>query len=164
MTLDSIRKKGKGVNYLCFVLLAVRIATRWNQTGQKFASEPDIVNTFLLKHTTTLWALVFIAYLWNFQNMKSQKSPYSLPYLFEIMTFILSTAALTFKLAITGENSPEVVGKTLRTIINFADFKIPVVFRARFFFILWTTILLLVILSRSNHNKTSFRKFLPCGL
>lgn len=45
---------GLGITY--------RILRRWNQTGQKFAAEPDIARTFFSAHQDTLWFLVILTY------------------------------------------------------------------------------------------------------
>lgn len=48
--------------YIIFTLLGIpRIIRRWNQTGQKYTAEPDIVD-FLATHPRLLWALIAWSY------------------------------------------------------------------------------------------------------
>ncbi|GCB28045.1 GPI ethanolamine phosphate transferase 2 [Aspergillus awamori] len=44
------------------LLLSHRVLRRWNQTGQKFATEPDIARTFFTSHRPILWFLVISTY------------------------------------------------------------------------------------------------------
>ncbi|KAI2826751.1 hypothetical protein CBS63078_921 [Aspergillus niger] len=44
------------------LLLSHRVLRRWNQTGQKFATEPDIARTFFTSHRLILWFLVISTY------------------------------------------------------------------------------------------------------
>jgi ethanolaminephosphotransferase len=42
--------------------VAQRVLRRWNQTGQKFAAEPDIARTFFPAHPAIFWGLFMITY------------------------------------------------------------------------------------------------------
>ncbi|KOC15507.1 GPI ethanolamine phosphate transferase 2 [Aspergillus flavus AF70] len=41
--------------------VSYRVLRRWNQTGQKFAAQPDITGSFFPSHQHTLWALLSLA-------------------------------------------------------------------------------------------------------
>ncbi|KAJ5972662.1 Alkaline phosphatase-like alpha/beta/alpha [Penicillium vulpinum] len=50
----------------CMILvLAItqRLLRRWNQTGQKFAAEPDIARTFFTSHPEIFWCLFILTYV-----------------------------------------------------------------------------------------------------
>ncbi|KAH8895152.1 alkaline phosphatase-like protein [Thozetella sp. PMI_491] len=85
-----------------------RVVRGWNQTGQKFAGEPDIVKIFLHAEPVVLWILVSATYLWIHREVVHGFSG--------LMTAInvagstgLVLAAYTFKLAFTNEDAPELV-------------------------------------------------------
>src|SRR6187402_142070 len=91
------------------ILLATRTARRWNQTGQKFAGGPDIARTFFSEHRLFLWSLVGLTYLWNLQSLATRGFPRFPQLAAGTIATALATAALTFKLAFTNEDSPELM-------------------------------------------------------
>ncbi|KAH9221149.1 GPI ethanolamine phosphate transferase-like protein 2 [Leptodontidium sp. 2 PMI_412] len=91
------------------ILIVARLARRWNQTGQKWAGEPDIARTFFSEHRLTLWTLVGFTYLWNLQFLAA-RAFHRFPQMAAAgISTALVTAALTFKLAFTHEDSPELM-------------------------------------------------------
>jgi ethanolamine phosphate transferase 2 subunit G len=92
----------------------LRVARRWNQTGQKFAGEPDIARTFLPSHSDLLWTLVCAAYLPLDQlplpSIRRGKSM--------LFTAILLVTGVSFKLAFTKEDDPEQIGPLATALIN----------------------------------------------
>ncbi|RKF56455.1 GPI ethanolamine phosphate transferase 2 [Golovinomyces cichoracearum] len=147
------RKDGRGKYVILLILLAVRIAVRWNQTGQKFAGQPDIVKNFLFKHLTTLWLLVIIAYMWSLQRICAKMHP-RFPSVASIpITSVLLLAALSFKIKSTNEDSPELV-TFLRPIANMS-FGFSLVSRARFLYLLLAILFWGNILARYIYNDTS---------
>ncbi|ESZ94512.1 hypothetical protein SBOR_5092 [Sclerotinia borealis F-4128] len=128
------------------ILVATRIGRRWNQTGQKFAGDPDIARTFFSQHRLTLWTLVGATYFWNLQSL-SRKGFARFPQVVaSLIATLLATAAITFKLAFTNEDSPELLAG-LAKIIADSDTGIPLVLRARMVFIGIASCLLYTILS-----------------
>ncbi|KAH7321472.1 GPI ethanolamine phosphate transferase-like protein 2 [Rhexocercosporidium sp. MPI-PUGE-AT-0058] len=91
------------------VLIVARLARRWNQTGQKWAGEPDIARTFFSEHRLTLWTLVGFTYLWNLQSLAARAFHRFPQTAAAGVSTALVTAALTFKLAFTNEDSPELM-------------------------------------------------------
>lgn len=154
--LYSSRGRKMSFYFMSFGLVLLRIAIRWNQTGNKFIGEPDIAKTYLLKNSTMLWLLVTISYLWNLSSLlyeiRHLKSP-----TFEIMIIAMSTAALSLKVSLTNEDSPEIIGNWLRFIVNF-NFGIPIVIRVRLLFLILSVILFFAITLRLRHKTTSYRK------
>ncbi|EPQ64676.1 Bgt-65 [Blumeria graminis f. sp. tritici] len=137
------------------ILLAVRIARRWNQTGQKFAGEPDIANNFFPGHCTTLWCLVGIAYFWNLWNIKRLCFPQLPPFLASIFATTLSACAVNFKIVFTREAAPEILNHTLRAIAN-SGVGLSLVAQARILFTLLGIALSLSIyynLKFNNHEN-----------
>ncbi|KAF4120292.1 ethanolamine phosphate transferase 2 subunit G [Geosmithia morbida] len=91
-----------------WALAALRITRGWNQTGQKFAGESDIVKRFLLPQPEHLWLLIGATYCLVFsQTMRAFDG---IPRVLAAgLTSILVTSAFAFKLAFTAEDVPELV-------------------------------------------------------
>ncbi|PQE13922.1 gpi ethanolamine phosphate transferase 2 protein [Rutstroemia sp. NJR-2017a BBW] len=143
-----------------FVLLAIsvlsltRIARRWNQTGQKFAGDPDIARTFFSQHRGTFWNLVAITYLWNLQSLARTGFPGFPQVIAGAISALLTTAAVAFKLAFTYEDSPELLSGLAKSIAE-RDNGIPLVFRARLVFIGIAGALLYTILAGFGSSSTT---------
>ncbi|UKZ53563.1 hypothetical protein TrVGV298_007356 [Trichoderma virens] len=113
-------------------LAALRLIRSWNQTGQKFAGEPDTVKTFLIPNPEILWALITLVYVMvTFQTLQSVSG---LPYI--LATSLMPAVFLstfTFKLAFTAEDAPELVVGFARDLLDI--FQGPsLIFRARIIF------------------------------
>jgi ethanolaminephosphotransferase len=116
------------------VLITMRLARRWNQTGQKFAGEPDIGRTFLFEHRIFFWAILCITYLWNLQSLASTGFPRFPQLVAGGIATALATAGVTFKLAFTYADSPELMMGTVKAMAN-NDVGLSLVVRARIIFI-----------------------------
>jgi ethanolaminephosphotransferase len=91
------------------VLVLLRVAHRWNQTGQKFAGADDIAHSWLPQHKTVFWTLILVTYFWNCYALASQGFPH-LPRQFrKAGSQMLMLFAATFKLAFTYEDAPELL-------------------------------------------------------
>ena len=90
-------------------LAASRVIRRWNQTGQKFAGEPDIAKTFLLSHNRLLWILAIVTYLFTMSKCH-WRSPSRLSQLaaFSLNAFTL-LVAMAFKVDFTAADAPELL-------------------------------------------------------
>lgn len=140
------------------VLLGMRLTRRWNQTGQKFAGSPDIARTFLLEHTSILWILICITYLWNLNSLVTVTFASLGRLLAGTSGSVLTTAALTFKLAFTIEDSPELLSGIARSVAG-ADLGISLVNRARIVFVsIGTTAFLTMVTGFGNFTRPN-RKF-----
>lgn len=114
-------------------LMAMRLLRSWNQTGQKFAGDPDIVKIFLQPHPTLLWSLILLTYFWVYRELLRGFS--GLPTSASITgTTTIVLAALTFKLAFTHEESPEIVPGFAQIVLDFTT-KASLLSRARAVFI-----------------------------
>jgi len=92
----------------------MRITRRWNQTGQKWAGEPDIARAYFTNHKTTLWILIVATYLWNMQCLASHGLP-------RFVAAYLATASALFKLAFTSEDSPELMSGWAKMLSSLND-------------------------------------------
>ncbi|ROW17799.1 hypothetical protein VPNG_00559 [Cytospora leucostoma] len=102
------------------VFIATRIIRGWNQTGQKFAGEPDIVKSFIITEPVRLWALVSITYLWIHRVLLQGFD--GLPTSLDIAGSTgLVLAGFTFKLAFTNEDAPELVAGFARSLVELTD-------------------------------------------
>lgn len=144
------------------VLIVMRIARRWNQTGRKFAGEPDIARTFFSSHRLTLWILVGITYLWNIQSLATRGFPRFPQLGAAAIATSLATASITFKLAFTNEDSPELLaGPAKAMAATDSEFGLSLVTRARIVFIAIGLGLLYTLASSFGHTKRPNRACLP---
>ncbi|KAL7626028.1 major facilitator superfamily transporter protein [Parahypoxylon ruwenzoriense] len=101
-------------------LSAMRLARGWNQTGQKFAGEPDIVTSFVASNPPLLWFLVMTTYamvsLELFNDLKNTPTVISGSVVAGIVTSVVS-----FKLAFTNEDAPELVVGFAKTLVYIFD-------------------------------------------
>lgn len=102
------------------VATITRIIRAWNQTGQKFAGEPDIVKSFIITEPVRLWALISVTYLWIHRALLQgfDGLPASLA-IFGSTTVVL--AGFTFKLAFTNEDAPELVTGFARSLVGVTE-------------------------------------------
>ena len=137
----------------------MRVARRWNQTGQKFAGEPDIGGTFLLEHRIFFWTILCITYLWNLQSLASSGFPQFPQLVSGAIATGLTTAAVTFKLAFTYEDSPELIVGALKSISD-KDLGISLILRARIVFVTIGLAVIYTIVSGFGHPRRTNRKSL----
>lgn len=137
----------------------MRIARRWNQTGQKFAGEPDIGGTFLLEHRIFFWTILCITYLWNLQSLASSAFPRFPQLVSGAIATALATAAVTFKLAFTYEDSPELMVGVLKSMSD-REMGISLVLRARIVFIAIGLTVIYTLVSGFGHSQKANRKSL----
>ncbi|KAK0711618.1 alkaline-phosphatase-like protein [Lasiosphaeris hirsuta] len=104
---DTTSKAKHGLAVV-LMLTTVRLVRAWNQTGQKFAGEPDIVKIFLYTNPTLLWCLVGATYLWIHRELVYGFNGIPKPFSYSGVTALL-LAAFTFKVAFTNEDAPELV-------------------------------------------------------
>lgn len=120
MLTAAIRSSKSGLGHFIAVLWAAvtaRLVRGWNQTGQKFAGEPDIVKMFLHPEPVRLWALIGITFLWLHRELLQGFD--GLPASLSITgTTGLVLSAFTFKLAFTNEDAPELVAGFARSLVD----------------------------------------------
>lgn len=89
-------------------LLYLRVLRNWNQTGQKFAGEPDIVTIMLTPRPSLLWILVLSAYALVAWQLYHELSDVPSIISGSLITGLV-TSAVSFKLAFTKEDAPELM-------------------------------------------------------
>lgn len=114
--------------------MAIRVIRRWNQTGQKWAGEPDISRTFFSQHKIAFWVLICLTYLWNLQSLAGRGFPRFSQVIAGAIATALETAAITFKLAFTSEDSPELMAGPAKSMAD-NELGVSLVTRARIIFI-----------------------------
>ena len=102
--------------FAAVALLAIeRVIRAWNQTGQKFAGDPDIVKIFLYPNPIFLWVLVGAAYIWIHRQLIAGFNRIPAPISYPAITGLVLAAA-TFKVAFTYEDAPELVVGFAKTV------------------------------------------------
>lgn len=151
---QSSRRSARSISITCAQLgtlgLAVsqRLMRRWNQTGQKFAAEPDIARTFFPGHPTVLWALLILTYAdagyHLFRSLPSSVLP-------RLGAVILAVVALMFKLNFVANDSPELLtGTFLSRVVGNGLINWSLVWQARLVFCGVACCALLAVVSRSQ--------------
>ncbi|KAF7183161.1 hypothetical protein CNMCM7691_002996 [Aspergillus felis] len=141
------------------VVLAIsyRILRRWNQTGQKFAAEPDIARNFFPRHQNILWALIILTYFDTCMRLCLNSPPSNIWRSAAILTTI---AAFFFKLVFVVSDSPELLDESLLSPIQKSLEGMPLLLPARLVF---CGISLLVVTSFCAMNVTQKRSSLTGG-
>jgi ethanolaminephosphotransferase len=139
-------------------LAALRLIRGWNQTGQKFAGEPDIVKTFLAPNPNLLWTLVGLTYAWLHRDLIHGFSVLSSPVAFIASTGLVLTA-FTFKLAFTAEDAPELLDPAISSILAYLPGS-TLIARAQAVFIGLAVSTLLILLTSFFPSLTSFFPYL----
>ncbi|KAI5919975.1 GPI ethanolamine phosphate transferase [Camillea tinctor] len=155
LALKKTSKTPRSSLLVVFVGLGImRLLRSWNQTGQKFAGEPDIVTMFLAMSPALLWGLVLASYgmvSWQlFDDLQGIPTTIS-----GSIVAGLVTSALSFKLAFTNEDAPELVVGLAKTVVHMFDGP-SLVTRARAVFLgIGLTTLYPVYLLATRPNKLS---------
>ncbi|KAK1750710.1 GPI ethanolamine phosphate transferase 2 [Echria macrotheca] len=105
---NSATSKTKHVFALFLMLATVRLARAWNQTGQKFAGEPDVVKIFLYPNPLLLWILVAVTYVWIHRELINGFNAIPAPISYSAVSGLV-LAAVSFKVAFTHGDAPELV-------------------------------------------------------
>ncbi|KAI1093336.1 alkaline phosphatase-like protein [Rostrohypoxylon terebratum] len=99
---------------------SMRLVRGWNQTGQKFAGEPDIVTSFVVASPPLLWYLVTATY--TMVSFELFNSLGDIPVVISGSVVAgLVTSAISFKLAFTKEDAPELVVGLAKTLADVFD-------------------------------------------
>ena len=141
------------------VSLAFGLVRRWNQTGQKYAGEPDISSRILPYHTWLLWLLVIGTYvLITFRlNTRVMSSERWRP--MNVLAVPVSIAAFFFKVAFTAADAPELLRgvNTFYPIVVLSS-KVTLVAQARVVFVGNVTLLALAVYFEITEDRKSNRK------
>ncbi|KAM5353787.1 hypothetical protein ACJ41O_000437 [Fusarium nematophilum] len=122
------------LTWLFFALAALRLTRGWNQTGQKFAGNPDIVKSYIVTHPQLLWTVLTFSYIILSFRLLARLD--KIPYLAGTsLTSVLLLTAYSFKLDFTSEDAPELVVGFARTLNDMFQGQ-SLLWRARTTFIL----------------------------
>ncbi|KAI0440176.1 alkaline-phosphatase-like protein [Xylaria telfairii] len=114
------RPTGNLLTMTIFGLGVMRLTRSWNQTGQKFAGEPDIVTTFLLPNPTVLWALVWSTYFLVSRELLNDLDGIPTVISGSVVAGVV-TSAVSFKLSFTKQDAPELVVGLAKILADFFD-------------------------------------------
>ncbi|KAL4914289.1 alkaline-phosphatase-like protein [Aspergillus aurantiobrunneus] len=93
------------------ITLAVshRILRRWNQTGQKFAAEPDIARIYFPSHQSNFWILVGLTYADVCLHLVNG---FSQSLVWRLLCITVTATGFTFKLVFAASESPELLNES----------------------------------------------------
>ncbi|KAI0127610.1 alkaline-phosphatase-like protein [Xylariales sp. AK1849] len=116
----SLRANSISISRIAVVLISMRLVRGWNQTGQKFAGSPDIARIFLAPNPQLLWCLIIATYaMVNIELMSEFKAiPGAIT---KPLLSGLVVTAISFKVAFTNEDAPELVVGFARSLLNLVD-------------------------------------------
>jgi ethanolaminephosphotransferase len=114
-----------------------RLTQRWNQTGQKFAGEPDIVHSFCMPHPILLWSLVALTYLTILFRVRNHLTHFlkSGSLVGTLCSSMLCVSAFAFKLGFTANDAPELIAWLGDDVVSSLQ-TIPLVGSARIVFLI----------------------------
>lgn len=150
------------VVFSAFVLLALhRLSTRWNQTGQKHAGDPDVAHTFFPDHHIILWTLIITAYVQlAFRIGRRTFADILAPEFATISAISLVLPSFVFKLNFTQADAPELVGGLAETIREWTS-ELDLVTQARTAFvgmsIATLVVLVMVVLGYGRDDEAAKR-------
>ncbi|PYI23311.1 GPI ethanolamine phosphate transferase 2 [Aspergillus japonicus CBS 114.51] len=136
-------------HYATLALFAThRILRRWNQTGQKFAAEPDIAHNFFPTNLYILWPLVIVTYADICVHLSHS---YHSSKLWRLICIAVTATAFLFKLGSVVSDFPELLGTTHIGTLKRAFNRVPLILLSRIVFV---GLLLLILVTIYNRKKT----------
>ncbi|KAG0641690.1 alkaline-phosphatase-like protein [Tuber brumale] len=148
-----LKVNGDGFRILLIIPM-LRIARRWNQTGQKHAGASDITKDFLPEKVNLLWFLVLFTYTDmfgrivknTFRNIPGRAAGF-------IFGFSTIGAALTFKLCFAAQDTPDLIADWLKPLVLYTEeLDMSLISLARTTFISLGTIILYTILFETRRK------------
>jgi ethanolamine phosphate transferase 2 subunit G len=119
-----------------FVTALFGISRRWNQTGQKYAGDPDISSRILPAHTWLLWLLVIATYILITLRISHRTTSGKPSRQISLLSVTVCFAAFTFKIAFTAADAPELLrGIEILSPIVVLTSRISLVSQARVVFL-----------------------------
>lgn len=144
----------------CMILvLAItqRLLRRWNQTGQKFAAEPDIARTFFARHPEIFWGLLILTYVDAGRHLLKN---IPITGILKLGALAPAVLAFTFKLHFVTSESPELLdGTFISQITKEWPYSLSLVLHARLVFYGLASVVLLTLFvgnrSRVSRGKST---------
>ncbi|RMZ86145.1 hypothetical protein DV737_g260, partial [Chaetothyriales sp. CBS 132003] len=108
---------------LVLICLLYGIGRRWNQTGQKYAGDPDLVSEVWSKSPFLLWVLIIASYTLFSRNLSQRAIKWLNSKQLAVLPVFISMTALVFKIALTAADAPELVNgvTVLEPIVAFTQ-------------------------------------------
>lgn len=129
----------------------MRVARRWNQTGQKHAGEPDIARSIFPDQIVILWLLVLVTYLYVAWRLSRCILPVISGKVSSAIFLALCCAALRFKIAFAKADAPELLAGLPRFFINLAG-NASLVLDCKVIFLSIGTLMSVPISSKAYHR------------
>ncbi|KAK6063877.1 GPI ethanolamine phosphate transferase 2 [Seiridium cupressi] len=102
------------------VVTSLRLIRGWNQTGQKFAGSPDLVKLFLIPQPQLLWCLIIGTYAMVTIELLSRSKGFVGAFTQPLIIGLVG-AAVSFKIAFTNEDAPEIVVGFAQSLMRMID-------------------------------------------
>ena len=131
----------------------MRVARRWNQTGQKHAGEPDIARSIFPKHISLLWILVYVTYLYIAWRLSRCTLPLLPGTISSAIFLTLCFAALRFKIAFVKADAPELLTGLPRLFIDSAEI-VSLVLHCKAIFLGIGTLMSVAVSSKAFHRRS----------
>ena len=132
---DPARRLDSAVSIMLIVLL-FGIVRRWNQTGQKYTGDPDLLTEVVKPTPLFLWTLTIITYSVFSRNLSQRATKWIQAKQMGVLPVLVAMSALIFKVAFTAADAPELVEgvAVLRPLVSFTR-SYPLVNLARVSFV-----------------------------
>ena len=114
-----------GGHHAMVAALVFGIARRYNQTGQKYAGDPDITSRILPDQTRFLWMFVIGTYTVFSYRLSRRAAKWGRTKAMNLLPLPICMAAFSFKVAFTAADAPEL-------LIGMGILKPLVVFTSRY--------------------------------
>ena len=128
---DSEKRLSSAVSIMLTTLL-FGVVRKWNQTGQKYAGDSDVLGEAIKPNAFFLWTLNIIAYSVFSRNLSERATQWIQAKQMGVLPVLVAMSALIFKVAFTAADAPELVERVafLRPLVSFTG-KYPLVNLAR---------------------------------
>ncbi|KAL9625007.1 MAG: hypothetical protein Q9160_000736 [Pyrenula sp. 1 TL-2023] len=136
------------------IAILFRLTRRWNQTGQKFAGEPDIVK-FLSQNVILLWFLITASYAVPSRRLCHAAATWFPSVDLSLLPVPITMVALLFKISFTAADAPELLtGMTLMNPLLETLKSIPLATQARAVFAGLAILLVLTLCAHTFNRPT----------
>ncbi|KAF3012143.1 major facilitator super transporter protein [Neopestalotiopsis sp. 37M] len=103
------------------ILVSIRLVRGWNQTGQKFAGNPDLVKIFLAPNPQVLWCLVIGTYGVLLVELISNARKIFPDAIASPLMLGVIASAISFKIAFANEDAPELVTGFVHSLLQLIE-------------------------------------------
>ena len=136
------------------IAVLLRVSRRWNQTGQKWATEPDITKTFLTANRKVLWLLVLCAYIDISLRMHKHLVRDLQQKIRIFLAISISVAALSYKVSFCLQDSPELLLGCPQLLVRISSM-FSLSSQARMVFMMLSLAMLFTVASKLGNGRKS---------